>query len=218
MISKLFIYSTLLLLIPSINALGVSFHGTLPSSVIHNLESLADLGPVENMNILRQSMRDIADFAENLMGPAVEAAERRNGISEVKKASGATSHELKLRPRFDVQDTKDGFMLFGTLPGLRKEELSLEIVENAEGRVLEITGGSQNTTSRSPSPARGDTSTPETSLKLRAGYAKFERRIRLPQHVDPSTLQAKYEDGLLVVTMRTLAKKDSSQRQKIVIH
>ena len=186
----------------------------MPSAVLHNL---AGMDAAENLDVLRESLRDVSNFAEQLMSPAFESDRRRNGISEVKKASGSTFHELKLRPRFEVQDTKEGFMLIGTLPGLRKEEISLEVVENQEGRFLEIAGGSQQVPSRSPSPARGEAATRQAP-KLRAGYAKFERRVQLPQHIDPSTLQAKYEDGLLVVTIYPLAKKDSSQRQKIAIN
>ena len=46
------------------------------------------------------------------------------------------------------------------------------------------------------------------------GYAKFKRRIRLSQHADASTLEAKYHDGLLVVRMLKSTKVD---RQKVVI-
>ena len=214
--SRLTLVVVCLFLLPAAQGIGISIHGSLPSAVLHNIETMAGLDPAENINVLRESLRDVSNFAEQLMSPAFESEQRRNGISEVSKPSGSTFHELKLRPRFEIQDTKEGFMVIGTLPGLRKEDLSLEILENQEGRFLEIGGGSPQKNSRSPSPAREETTKSHTP-KLRAGYAKFERRIRLPHHVDASTLQAKYEDGLLVVTIHPLAKQDSSQRQKITI-
>jgi HSP20 family protein len=150
---------------------------------------------------------------------SIEANDRKSqGIAEVRKNGGSSHHELNLRPRFDVQESKEGFMLIATMPGLRKEDLSIEIINTPEDRMLEISGGSPNAPSRDPSPSRDTTTTQKLSApKLRTSYAKFERRIRLPQNVDTSTLQAKYEDGLLVVTMSPLARKDTSQRQKIAI-
>ena len=108
-------------------------------------------------------------------------------------------------------------MLLGTLPGLRKEDLSIEVVKSSEGHVLEISGQSPTSAgSRGPSPSRAD---PETRVNpsLRASYSKFEQRIRIPRNIDPSTLQAKYQDGLLVVSMLPLTKTEQSQRQKIAI-
>ena len=105
----------------------------------------------------------------------------------------------------------------GSMPGLRKEDISIEIIENPDGRVLEISGGS-NVTSKDPSPAR-DGSTPESrpTPKLRTAYAKFDHRVRIPKNIDASSLQAKYEDGLLSITMSPMAKTDLNQRQKIAI-
>jgi HSP20 family molecular chaperone IbpA len=213
MVHKLFLIAAYLATIPASRAIGISFHGAMPSAVFHDL---AGMDAAENLDVLRESLRDVSKFAEQLISPAFETEQRRNGILEVKKTSGSTFHELMLRPRFEIQDTKEGFMLIGTFPGLKKEDISLEVVENQEGRFLEVAGGSQQVPSRSPSPSRGEKITIQAP-KLRAGYAKFERRVKIPQNIDPSTLQAKYEDGLLVVTIYPLAKKDTSQRQKISI-
>jgi HSP20 family molecular chaperone IbpA len=214
-----FVAACLALAVHSANAFGVTFSGTVPSHSI--LRSFGpDFDAMDGLNDLRDSMRDVLEFADRLAMPAFEASERKNhqGITEVKKNGGSSHHELRLRPRFDIQESKEGFMLMATMPGLRKEDLSIEIINSPEGQLLEISGGSPNTSSRDPSPSRDAANTQQPSApKLRTAYAKFERRIRLPPNVDTSTLQAKYEDGLLVVTMSPLAKKDTTQRQKIAI-
>jgi HSP20 family molecular chaperone IbpA len=130
-------------------------------------------------------------------------------------------------------------MLTATMPGLRKEDLSVEIVGNSEGHVLDITGGThrngtasetrrqtlteifsgaQNHSTHDLSPDHGEpTHIALRTLLMALDYPKFERRIPIPQHFDISSLEAKYEDGLLVVTMAPLAKKAPNQRLKIAI-
>ena len=205
---------------PFASAFGVSFSGTVPShSILRSFVPSSDFDAIDGINNLRDSMCDVLEFADRLAMPAFEANDRKSqGIAEVKKNGGSSHHELRLRPRFDVQQSKEGFMLMATMPGLKKEDLSIEIINTPEDRLLEISGGSSNISSRDPSPARDQANTQQPSTpKLRTSYAKFEHRIRLPPNVDASNLQAKYEDGLLVVTMSLLAKKDTSQRQKIAI-
>ena len=216
-----FIAACLVALASSAHAFGVSFAGTIPPRlVLSNLGSSVDVDPLDCFNIIRDSMRDITEFADCLASPGLEGNDRKHqGITEVKRNGGTTHHEVKLHPRFDVKETKQGFMLMGSMPGLRKEDISIEIIENPDGRVLEISGGSPNVTSRDQSPARdGSTTESRPAPRLRTAYAKFEHRIRIPKNIDTSTLQAKYEDGLLAVTMSPLAKTDLNQRKKIAIH
>ena len=47
-----------------------------------------------------------------------------------------------------------------------------------------------------------------------AGYARFARRVPLSQHVDTSTLEAKYQDGLLVVKV---VKSTKVERKRVAI-
>ena len=210
----------LVALASSAHAFGVSFAGSLPPRlVLSNLGDPVDVDPLDCFNIIRDSMRDITEFADCLASPALEGRDRKQQvITEVKGNGGAGHHEVKLRPRFDAKETKQGFMLMGSMPGLRKEDLSIEIIEHHDGHLLEISGGSPNVTSKEPSPARdGKTAEHRPTPKLRTTYAKFEHRIRIPKNIDTSTLHAKYEDGLLAITMSPFVKTDVSQRQKIAI-
>ena len=51
---------------------------------------------------------------------------------------------------------------------------------------------------------------------LRATYCAFKERVRLPRGIDREAMLAKYEDGLLVVTMPRV-KTGSARRQAIAI-
>ena len=206
---RFFPFALCLLSASAAQAAGVSFGGLLPTAVLHNVESRVGLEPVETMDV-RESLRDASNFAELLILPAFESDQRRDELCEINRHSGYSFHELRLRPRFEIQDTNEGFVILGALPGLRREDLSLEILEHQEGHIVAILGGSPLNHFHSSSPSREEV--PKHMPRIRAGYAKFERRFRLPQHTDASTLRAKYENGLLVVT---LAKKESVIRHKV---
>ena len=145
-------------------------------------------------------------------------------------AVDARSHtELRLRPRFDVEDSADAFTLTAATPGLQKEDLSVEVVDGADGAAYLIVAGHTSTPTASDGPASGDgpaseSSTPagETapstsaespaspaSLPVKAFYSKFERRIKLPSEVERDQMRAAYQNGLLSVTIPKSAKRQA---------
>ena len=206
--------------VPATSSLAIS-SGFFPS-VVDDLRAFSMLDdPAKGLDVLTRSMRDLSDFADFLANPSAESRDRRNiGLRETKKPDGTIQRELRLRPRFEIQESKDGLVVLGTTPGLRKEDLSVEVIEGPDGKFLDISGQSLNTTaSREPSPPRSNEASHGPKVpQLRAGYAKFERRVKIPDHIDTTTLNAKYHDGLLVLTMLPAVKKDETQRQKIAIH
>jgi HSP20 family protein len=48
--------------------------------------------------------------------------------------------------------------------------------------------------------------------RIERSYGKFVRRFRLRSHIDPTSVAAEYQDGVLVIT---LAKKDHSDKKPI---
>jgi HSP20 family protein len=202
---------------------SIAFSSGFLPSVIDDLRGFSGFeDPARGLDVLTRSMRDLSDFADFLVNPSAESRERRNtGLRETKKSDGTIHRELRLRPRFEIQESKDGLVILGTTPGLRKEDLVVEVIEGPDGKVLEISGQSPNATaSREPSPPRAniDAGIERKIPQLRAGYGKFERRVKIPDYIDASTLSAKYNDGLLVLTMMPVVKKEETQRQKIAIH
>ena len=219
---------------------GVTFCDTTPSSaVMEGLESLADRETM-NLSVLRQSLRDVSDFVNRIGAPANTKQEHESQAEFHAKVSAASGRlGTKPHPRYEVHETRAGFLLSATMPGLRKEDLSIEIVGNSEGHVLDISGGTNhngtasdtrrktlteifngelNHTTHHLSPVPGEpTHTALRALFIANDYPKFERRIPIPLRYDISSLEAKYEDGLLVVTMAPLDKKPPNQRLKVVI-
>ena len=195
-----------------------------PRPLLYDLELLSY---PDSLDLLSKSMRQLTEMADRLADPstrttAVAQKDDVHGIKEVKKADGVVTHELVLQPRFDVRETKEGLLLIGATPGLRKEELSIEIVDSPNGKVLEVSG--ETAPEAASEQAAKDSKDNQVSAAsahaptIRSAYLKFKRQILLPQSLDPQTLQAKYRDGLLSVTIgHKQAKEQDPGRVKYTI-
>jgi HSP20 family molecular chaperone IbpA len=170
--------------------------------------------PLENFNILTKSMREISKFADQIASPMTdpshESLDHKPNDTGFATRIGRLCHqgknfELKLRPRIDWQETREGFFLTAATPGLRKEDVSIEIAEHSGNSFLEISGHTVTKSEDSPKP-----------LTLHASYPSFNHKVRLPAGVDRGSLKANYENGLLIVTMQH-SEQPMSQRHKITI-
>lgn len=122
--------------------------------------------------------------------------------------------EMRLRPHFDVEDRAEVFLLTAATPGLRKEDLSVEVVDGADGAAYLIVAGHSSSSpppqtdsssdgsackSMSPTANTAPTASTASTACLKASYSKFERRIKLPSAVERDQVKASYENGLLSV-------------------
>lgn len=97
------------------------------------------------------------------------------------------SGEAFFRPSVDVVENDDAFEVHVAIPGIKKEEINLDV----SGNELMISGER-----KSKSDKEGE--------KYHIGeirYGKFSRTFRLPQNVDKDKIEAKFEDGLLNVVI-----------------
>jgi HSP20 family protein len=99
----------------------------------------------------------------------------------------------------EVSETKDAYTVRAELPGFRKEDLSLELLENA----LTITAHQKTGTK-----AEGNDQ-PETVRERRAS-----RTLALPDNVVLEKIAAAYENGLLTLT---LPKREEPKPRRIEI-
>ena len=93
-----------------------------------------------------------------------------------------------LMPALDIVETADGYEVRADLPGVKKEDLSVNIKEN----LLTIEAESHDETVQKEG---------STVIKSERRIGKFHRTLRLGKAVDESRISAEYNDGVLILTL-----------------
>ena len=104
--------------------------------------------------------------------------------------------------RMDVTENDKEYQVLAELPGLKKEEISVTINGN------EITISAEVKQEK-------DIKDGETVLRAERYYGKIQRAFALGQEVDEATAEAKYNDGVLELT---LPKKTAAAAKRVAVH
>ena len=103
--------------------------------------------------------------------------------------------------RFDVRETPESYVVAAELPGVKKDDIHVEI----EGNEVTITAENRREVEEKDG---------EKWLRVERHYGKAARRFALPQDVDDTKSQAKFADGVLELT---LPKKVQVTGRKLAI-
>jgi HSP20 family protein len=104
--------------------------------------------------------------------------------------------------RMDVTENDKEYRVLAELPGVKKEEISITINGNDVAVSAEV--------KQEKVIANG-----ETMLRAERYYGKIERAFSLRQEVDEATAEAKYNDGVLELT---LPKKTVAAAKRLAVH
>jgi HSP20 family protein len=105
-------------------------------------------------------------------------------------------------PCVDVTETNNQLVFDFDLPGMKKQDIKLEIDEN----ILRVTGSREDVSE--------DTS--ERYHRREVSRGSFERQFALPSDVNPDTAKAEYRDGVLHVTVeKTKETKPQTHEVKV---
>lgn len=91
-------------------------------------------------------------------------------------------------PRLDIQETDKEYLLAVSIPGVRKEDVKIELKDD----VLTISGER-----KTEKEEKG-----RTWLRRESSYGSFHRCLRLPDGVHPEDVHASHKDGLLTVSIK----------------
>lgn len=91
------------------------------------------------------------------------------------------SQNLNFKPACDIDETADHYLASFDLPGVKKEDIGIEVKDG----YLTVTG------------ERRKEITDTKSQHFERSYGKFQRRFSLPEKVDPKSVEAIFENGVL---------------------
>ena len=138
-------------------------------------------------------------------GPVVTLQERINRLFEdAFPRYGDKEDDLShcaWRPVVDIYETEDGLIVLAELPGVRKEDVSVEVKD----KVLTVKG------ERKP-----DEQVPGDSYYRRERcFGTFQRSFTLDNPVDPERISARFKDGVLKIS---IARPEMEEPKQISVH
>lgn len=102
-------------------------------------------------------------------------------------------------PTMDIHETDKEYLFTFDLPGMKEKDLTIQL----DGRVLTVTGERKR---ESPVEAKNH--------RTERSFGRFERRLTLPENINPEAIEAVFKEGVLDVRV---AKKEIAQPKKIAI-
>lgn len=104
-------------------------------------------------------------------------------------------------PAVNIKETKDDYMVMLAVPGMKKEDFNIDI----EGNMLTISCEKEEKLEEK-----------ETTFNRKEySYSSFRRSFTLPEFVKMENILAKYEDGVLKLT---LPKKEEAKKTLLKKH
>jgi len=113
-----------------------------------------------------------------------------------------TRASVPMQFRMDVTENDKEYQVLAELPGVRKDEISITINGNQVAVSAEV-------------KHEKDVKNGGTVLRAERYYGKVQRSFALGQEVDEVAAQAKYNDGVLELT---LPKKAAAATKKVAVH
>ncbi len=112
----------------------------------------------------------------------------------------SSTFEQDWNPSLNLVETKDSLVVELEVPGIDSEDINISV----SGEMLTIKGEKKQGAHRE-----------EKNYHLAERvYGKFSRSIRLPISVDPERVEARYKDGILLISM---AKTERVKSKRIEV-
>ncbi len=106
--------------------------------------------------------------------------------------------ESAFYPMVDVYETNDAVVVEVEVPGMKKEDIKITVEDN----VLRISGEKKLEREQKD----------RSYYVVERSYGTFERAFRLPEYVEPEKIKAKFENGILTITI----PKKEEEKKKVI--
>lgn len=140
----------------------------------------------DNANLLNHPLQQVQKRFEKMM-------------QEFENDSMLTTHRNSFLPTCDVEEMDDHYLLTVDLPGVKKDDIRVELHSNT----LTVSG-ERKSESREKR---------KNNCRSEREYGYFERSFRLPDEVNPEKISTEYQDGVLRVEI----PKQETQSHRIKI-
>ena len=101
------------------------------------------------------------------------------------------------RPVVDIFETEKGIVINAELPGVSKEDITLDVKQN----ILTLKGERKSDKEVSQ----------ENYYRMERCFGTFERAFTLPSTVDPANITANFKDGILRIEIPKSQEKKAQQ-------
>ena len=128
-----------------------------------------------------QEMRQMRDQVDRMFGHSLERFQGEPGFDD-------SWLERPYIPAVDFKSEEDSYLVRMDIPGIDKSEIEVSI----EGLVLQIKGQREKLIEKKEG---------EKLISTERLYGRFLRSFTMPGGIDPDKSTAKYEDGVLTVTI-----------------
>lgn len=136
------------------------------------------------------------DFWQNIFDQDFAKEFMENGPSTSSNGPQQQTYQQKKFPLIDLIQTEEVVKVIIELPGIRKEDVELGI----KGNVLTVKGVAQSLTT-------------ERMTYSERFYGQFLRQVELPDIVSPNQINAKFWNGILIVSY----KRQIEESDRIII-
>ncbi len=166
--------------------------------------------------VARQSSQGLATTAQNPFAMMRQLSREMDrlmdsffdrGFGSLLRDSGSREDDWQSRmlwtPQIDVQQRNDAVVVRADLPGVRKEDVQVEV----EGEALIISGERRE--------ERAEGGDDEGYRLVERSYGSFYRSVPLPQGANTDEIEATMRDGVLTIT---LPVAEEARPRRIAIH
>ncbi|RFU31268.1 hypothetical protein B7463_g5076, partial [Scytalidium lignicola] len=166
----------------------------------------------------------------------------RNRVDPYYEYDGIESHRGVGRPRFDVIETEDRYLLDGELPGVeKKSQVTVEWLQNqvliiravvtpVKWAALEKAEAGEETQEGAPAESQENAATKTNKAEGKATkpsfprhlvnerkFGEFQRSFTFPAAVDADAMTATLEDGILKIEVPKKEQQPASEKKTIPV-